>query len=96
MTCRFLVAPHGEHGAFYRATQGLFEALDARYRASLDAFLRRRRLVLPLLAGAIALTGARAAARPIWASPAGRARDGSLHGRVRVPRPTAGSASATS
>jgi len=55
MMCRFLLAPEAEHGAFYRATQGSFEALDARYRSSLDAFLRRRWLALPLLAGALAV-----------------------------------------
>jgi multidrug efflux pump len=55
MMCRFLLAPHSEHGAFYRATQDFFERLESGYRSSLDAFLARRRLVLPVLGGAVAV-----------------------------------------
>lgn len=53
MLCRFLLSPHAEHGAFYRATQGFFDRLDAGYRSSLDGFLARRWLAPPILAAAV-------------------------------------------
>jgi multidrug efflux pump len=55
MLCRFLLAPHSEHGAFYRATQDWFEQLEAGYRSTLDRFLARRGLTLPALAAALAV-----------------------------------------
>ena len=49
MMCRFLLRS-GEHGAFYRLSEPFFASLVARYRRSLEAFLRVRWLAFPVVA----------------------------------------------
>jgi multidrug efflux pump len=55
MMCRFLLREHAPHGRAYQRSQAFFDALTLRYRATLDAFLRRRAAAPGLLAAAIAL-----------------------------------------
>jgi multidrug efflux pump len=55
MMCRFLLKGHGEGGAFQRATQRYFDALDAGYRRTLTAFLGRRAAAGAAIAGAVAI-----------------------------------------
>jgi multidrug efflux pump len=58
MMCRFLLRAHAPHGRAYQRSQALFDGLTLRYRATLDAFLRRRSAAPGLLAAAIALGAA--------------------------------------
>jgi len=55
MMCRFMLRPHGQHGWFYRVTEPFFVALNRGYERSLRAFLDRRWLSLPIVAGSVAI-----------------------------------------
>ncbi|RMF59390.1 MAG: efflux RND transporter permease subunit [Bacteroidetes bacterium] len=50
-----LLKPHAHHSWFYRKTEPFFVQLNRRYTRSLDAFLRRRWLALPVIAACFAL-----------------------------------------
>jgi multidrug efflux pump len=53
MMCRFLLTPQTERSRFYLATQGFFDRLESGYRSGLCAFLDRRWLAAPILAGSL-------------------------------------------
>jgi multidrug efflux pump len=55
MMCRFVLREHAAQGAFYRRSQAFFDAVDERYRRSLDAFLRRGSRAFALLAAAVGI-----------------------------------------
>jgi multidrug efflux pump len=49
MLSAHMLRPHAHHSAFYRATEPFFVRLTERYRRSLDTFLRRRVLAVPIV-----------------------------------------------
>jgi multidrug efflux pump len=50
-----MLKPHAHHSAFYRRTEPFFVRLTEGYRRSLDVFLRRRLLAVPIIIVTIAI-----------------------------------------
>jgi multidrug efflux pump len=55
MLCTRLLKKDQGAGAFYRRTEPFFEGMTGRYRHSLEAFLRKRWLVFPIMGASFAL-----------------------------------------
>jgi len=50
-----MLKPHAHHSVFYRKTEPFFVRLTEAYRRSLDRFLRRRMLAIPVIVATIAV-----------------------------------------
>ncbi|HEX6790748.1 MAG TPA: efflux RND transporter permease subunit, partial [Candidatus Krumholzibacteria bacterium] len=55
MLSAHMLRPHAHHSSFYRATEPMFVRLTERYRGSLDTFLRRRVLAVPIVLVTVAV-----------------------------------------
>jgi len=52
-----MLKPHAHHSAFYRRTEPYFVRLTDGYRRSLDGFLRRRVLAIPIILAMVVIAG---------------------------------------
>jgi multidrug efflux pump len=52
-----MLKPHAHHSRFYRATEPFFVRMTATYRRSLDGFLRRRLLAVPIVVVTLVIAG---------------------------------------